>query len=144
MSNYQTFFEGDSFILVGNSKKRGFPKLTLQGLINSGKTVYPIDPELTKLNGHKIYKDLDSAPQNGDRMILEVPAEETESWIEKASRAGIKDIWIHQGCDSTEAVNKAKKAGINVRRGACAVMYLTEGFNIHGFHRGIMKLLNKF
>ena len=144
MSNYQTFFEGDSYILIGNSQKRIFPKLTFQGLINSGKKVYPVDPGLTELDGHKVYQDLIDAPQEIDGLIMEVPVGESEFWVEKAIELGVKNVWIHQRCESPEAIKKAEDAGINLLTGTCAVMYLTHGFNIHGIHRGINKIFNKY
>lgn len=143
-SNYESFFDGESYAVVGNSSRRNYPELTFNALVSAGKKVFPIDPELKEVNGALTFRSIDETPEPVEGIVLEVPREETVQWIDKAIEAGIKNVWIHQGCDSPEAAAKAKEAGINLRRGTCAVMYLTQGFSIHGFHRGIMKILGKF
>lgn len=143
-SNYESFFEGNSFAVVGNSSRKNFPELTFNGLISIGKKAFPIDFENGNMNGHKVFTSIKNLPEKVDSLIMEVPGEESEKWVDEAIDAGVRNVWIHQGCDSPEAAAKAKEAGINLRRGTCAVMYLTQGFSIHGFHRGIMKILGKF
>jgi len=143
-NNYKSFFEGKCFALVGNSKKKNFPMLTYQNLILTGRTVFPLDPGLEKLEENIVYRSIKDLPEKPDSLILEVPKEEILEWIDQAIENNIKNVWIHQGCDTHEAVQKAKDGNIELRTGTCAVMYLTTGFNSHGIHRGIMKLLNKY
>ncbi len=46
------------------------------------------------------------------------------------------------GRDTPEALALARKHGINVRSGTCAVMYLKGGY--HSVHRWINKALRKY
>ena len=62
----------------------------------------------------------------------------------KATDAGIKDVWIHLGRETPEALALAQDKGINARSGTCAVMYVTPGITYHSIHKWIMKLAGKY
>lgn len=143
-SNYETFWEKDAYALVGNSAKKKFPKLSYNALKKLGKTVFAVDPSVETIEGDRAYPDLDSLPEPVSGVILEVPKEETRDWVQKAGDTGVKDLWIHMNTDTPEALTLAKKKGMNVRSGTCAVMYVTPGFSFHSFHKLIMKLLGKY
>lgn len=143
-SNHETFFELPSFAVVGHTKAQGFPTLSYNGLKKLGKTVFAIDSSVDEVAGDKTYNDLESLPNEVKGMILEVPKAETKEWIEKAAKAGIKDVWIHMQRETEEALVLAKEKGMNVRTGTCAVMYITPGFTYHSIHKFIMKLIGKY
>jgi predicted CoA-binding protein len=143
-SNHEQFFQNQIYAVVGHTKAKGFPKLTLKALKNLGKTVFAVDPSVEEIEGEKAFKDLASLPQKVDGMVLEVPKDETEEWIASAAAAGIQDVWIHMQRDTPEAIELARKKGINVRTGTCAVMYVTPGFSMHAIHRGIRKLMGNY
>lgn len=143
-SNHETFWQHERFAVVGHKAKRNFPELTYRGLKKLGKTVFPVDPSLDEVDGDRVFKDLDALPEKVDGVVLEVPREDTKEWVARAAELGVKDIWIHMARDTPEALALAKKKGINVRHGTCAVMYVTPGFTFHAIHRGIMKLTGKY
>ena len=143
-SEFVTFWKSNSFAVVGHSEKAGFAEITYQKLKEQDRTVFPVDPSVGEICGDKTYADLDSLPEKVEALVLELPKDETESWVKKAAEAGIKDVWIHMGTDTPAALAACKEAGINVRSGTCAVMYLTKKFTYHSIHKGIMKLLGKY
>ena len=143
-SNYETFFNGNKFAVVGNSQKMKFPVLTYRGLKNFSKTVFAVDPGADQIDGDRVYHNLQELPEKVDRVILELPKSDVESWISKISEAGIRDAWIHLGCDTLEAVRLAEESGINLRTGTCAVMYVTPDPSFHSIHKWIMKVLKKY
>lgn len=140
----EEFFNAKAFAVVGNSEAKNFPELTYKGLKMRGKTVYAIDPGLKELQGDKVYPDLASLPGAVERLILEVPKNETKGYIEQAAAAGIKEVWIHMNRETPEALDLAKEKGINVHYGTCAVMYVTPGFTYHSIHKFIMKITGKY
>jgi len=143
-SNYETFWENDSYAFVGHSAKKNFPKLSYNALKKSGKTVYAVDPSVETIEGDNACPDLASLPTPVAAVVLEVPKEETEAWVRKAVDAGVKELWIHANTDTPEALALAREKGVNVRSGTCAVMYVTPGFSYHSLHKWIMKLLGKY
>jgi predicted CoA-binding protein len=143
-SNYERFWDHHSFAVVGNTEKKNFPVLTYRALRTLGKLVYPVDPSVEEVEGDRAYPDLESLPKRVDAVVLETPKEDTQEWVGHAAALGIRDLWIHMGRETPEAVELAKKRGINVRSGTCAVMYLTHGFSIHTVHKWIMKMIGRY
>ena len=143
-SNNETFFNGSCFALVGDSEKMNFPVFTYRGLKAMSKKVYAIDMQANEIDGDNAYKSIGDLPETVDRIILELPKENVKEWVSKAAEAGIKDVWIHMGCDTPEAVQLADQKGINLRTGTCAVMYVTPGITFHSIHKWIMKLIGKY
>ena len=143
-SHHEAFFEHDSFAVVGHSDKHDFPKLTYNGLKQLGKTVYPVDPSVETVEGDPAFPDLGALPGPVQGVVLEVPKEETAAWVEKVAAAGVRDLWIHMGTDTPEAVEAARAHGIDTHTGTCAVMYVTPGFTYHSIHKWIMKAVGKY
>ena len=143
-SQWQTFWERDSFALVGHTGKRPFPKLTYKALKRSGKTVYAVDPSVDEIEGDKTYPDLGALPTPVEAAVLELPKGETAEWVAKAADAGIKAVWIHQRTDTPEALELARQRGLEVCAGTCAVMYVTPGLSGHSPHRWIRRALGKY
>lgn len=139
-SNRETFWDKRSFAFVGHSSVKPFPKLSYAACKKLGRRVVPVDPSADEIEGDVAYSDLRSLPEPVDAVVIEVPKDETADWVRQAGELGIKDVWIHQGRDTPEALSAAEQAGINLRHGTCAVMYVQPGFSIHGIHRGIEKL----
>ena len=143
-SNYQTFWDNHSFAVVGHLGKKNFPRLTYRHLKECGKTVFPVDPSTAEIDGDPTCADLDRLPAKVDAVVLEVPKEETRDWIEKTAGIGVRDVWIHMGRETPEALALAQEKGMNVRSGTCAVMYLRSGFSYHTIHKWIMQLAGKY
>ena len=67
-----------------------------------------------------------------------------ETFWEKDCDAGIKDVWIHMGRETPEALDLARDKGINARTGSCAVMYVKPELSYHSIHKWIVKLVGKY
>lgn len=143
-SNYETFFDAERFAVVGNSARKPFPILSYRGLKRLGKTVYPVDEGVDRIDGDQAFAALDALPEAPQAVIIEVPKEETQEWVARAAAAGVADVWIHMAQDTPEAIALADEKGINLRTGTCAVMYLNPGLSYHSIHKAIMKALGKY
>ncbi len=143
-SNYETFWENDCFAVVGDKAKQNFPVLTYQGLKKLGKTVFPVDPSVDEIEGDHAYAALEGLPAQVDAVVLEVPKEDTRDWVAKVADAGIKDVWIHMGRETREALALARDNGMNARSGTCAVMYVKPELSYHSVHKWLMKLAGKY
>lgn len=143
-SNYESFWQNDSFAVVGNTARQNFPVLTYRGLKKQGKTVYPVDPSTDHIDGDATYMTLEGLPSRIDAVVLEVPKAVTKDWVAKAADAGIRDVWIHMGRETPEAIELARERGLNARTGSCAVMYVKPEPSYHSVHRWIMKMAGKY
>ena len=121
-SSREGFWDSESFVVIGDSNSgRAFPKLAYGGL-----------------------KDLGTLPGPVSAAVVEVPKDQTATWVGRVADAGIKNVWLHQQTDTPEALALAEERGLRAEHGTCAVMYVKPGFNGHAFHRWIMKLTGKF
>jgi predicted CoA-binding protein len=143
-SQRESFWDHASFVVVGHTGKRNFPKLTYKGLKSSGRTVFAIDLGGAEVEGDETYPDLASLPGAVEAAVLELPKDETAEWVGRAADAGCSAVWIHQQTDTPEALQIAEQRGLEVCSGTCAVMYVTPGFSGHAPHRWIMKLIGKY
>lgn len=143
-SDYESFWTGSSYAVVGHSAKEGFPKITYRELKKAGKKVFAVDTSTDTVEGDKAHPDLASLPEKVEAVVIEVPREETRDWVAKAADAGIENVWIHMGCDTPEALDLAREKGLNVCHGTCAVMYVIPGFSLHSIHKWINKMLGKY
>jgi len=144
-SDRETFFELESFAVIGNTSLKGFPKLTYGNLRKLGKKVYPIDlGGKEEIEGDKAYASVAALPEPVQGAIVEVPSDTVMDPIRQVVDAGIKDLWLHQKSDTPEALAFCEEQGIHLRYGTCAVMYTQQGFSGHSIHKLIMKLVRKY
>ena len=143
-SHHEAFWQHERYAVVGRSDAKPFPALTYTALRDErGKTVYPVDPSRDEIEGDPAFDDLAELPERVDAVVLEVPADETAAWVERAADAGIPRIWIHMGRDTPEALEAARRRGIEVCAGTCAVQYLTGGFP-HNLHRLLRRVSGRW
>jgi len=143
-TKHEEFWTSSSFAVVGHSARKGFPKLSYNGLKKQGRKVFAVDPSVDKIDGDRVYADLASLPEKVDAVVLEVPKEETLGWVERAADAGIQNVWIHMQRETPEAVALAEERGLNLWTGTCAVMYVTPGFTFHTIHKWVNQLTGQY
>ncbi len=141
----EEFWGHSSFAFVGNSAKKPFPELSYGELKGQGeKKVFAIDPAAQEIAGDRVYTDFGTLPEAVEAAVLEVPKEETEDWVRAAAAAGVKHLWIHMGRETPEALAVAAEAGIDVRTGTCAVMYVKQGLSYHSLHKWINRAIGQY
>jgi len=143
-SAHEKFWTHASYAVVGHSASKGFPQLTYRALKERGSKVFPVDSSADEIAGDRSYADLASLPEKVDAVVLEVPKDETEAWVEKAADAGIQNVWIHMNRDTPEALARAKARGVDVLTGTCAVMYVQPGFTYHSIHRWLNRATGRY
>ena len=143
-SAHEEFWSNSSFAFVGHSAAKGFPTLSYGELKKQGAKVFAVDPSADRIEDAPVYPDLESLPEKVDAVVLEVPKQETESWVGRAADAGITNVWIHMGRDTPGALAVAKDRGLNVLTGTCAVMYVKPGISYHSIHKWLNRLLGRY
>jgi predicted CoA-binding protein len=143
-SQHEQFWQHGSYAVIGHTARTPFPKLTYGALKALGKRVVAIDVEAASVEGDRAYRSLKELPTPVDGVVIEVPAEETQGWVEQAAELGIRRVWIHMKRETPAALAAAARAGIEVCTGTCAVQYLTTGPSVHGVHRLMRKALGRY
>jgi uncharacterized protein len=143
-SAQEQFWVQSTFAFVGHSAKMRFPRISYGEVKKRAKRVFAVDSSIDQIDGDRTFADLGSLPEKVDGLVIEVPPEETLSWIQRAVAAGVRNVWIHAGCETPEALALARQEGLNVLTGHCAVMYLAQGFSPHAVHRWFTNLAGRY
>jgi len=144
-SDKETFFALQSFAVVGHTDRRPFPKLTYNNLRKLGKNVFPVDIGGSRyVEGDEAFPSVTEVPEAVEGVIVEIPRDQVLEVARQVAEIGIRDLWLHQGCDSPEVVQFCQEQGIHLRRGSCAVMYTQQGLSYHSIHRALAKLFRRY
>lgn len=134
------FLKCETIAIAGvsrNEKKFGF--IVYKTLLKNGFNIYPINPKTTLINKKICYKTLSDINEKVDHLLIVSPKTQCLGLVNEAIEKGINNIWIQQGCDTSEAISTAKNAGINLISKKCILMF-TDPKGIHKFHKTLSKL----
>ena len=123
------FLSASAFAVVGASDrphKYGYRCYVCY--LQNGRKAYPVNPRLKTIRGNNVYPDLTSLPEKIESVSIITPPSVTESVVEEAIQAGVKNLWMQPGAESIAAVEKADKAGINVIHGGPCLL-VTLGYH---------------
>lgn len=120
------FLSGETFAVVGASTHREkYGNKVLRVYQQQGKTVYPINPRASVIEGLTAYPDLGSLPELPHGVSIITPPAITEKVVEEAVSLGVKHLWMQPGAESAKAVSYARENGVNVvAYGACVLVVL--------------------
>ncbi len=88
-------------------------------LIEKGYRVYPVNPFAEEILGLKSYKSLLDIPEEIDIVNIFRPSEQVYPIVKDAVKKGAKVIWMQLGIYNKEAVEYAKKHGLEVVWNRC-------------------------
>ena len=103
--------------VTSNTEKYGY-KL-FKDLLEAGYKIKGINPKGGEVLGHAIYKTIEDINEKPDMIITVVKPEITLQAVKKCGELNIKKIWMQPGSESAEAINEAKKLGMEVVSNAC-------------------------
>ncbi len=138
------FLSHKAIAVVGVSRdKKKFGYSAFKHLRDRNYTVFPVNPNLTDVDGIKCYPNLSSIKEKFDGVVLVVPPQQSEKVVKEAHNLGIKSIWFQQGSSSDEALKFCEENNISVVSGECIMMFTEPVESIHKFHRWIWKIFGK-
>ncbi len=144
-STKQSFFDLQSYAVIGNSRTKGFPMITYGNLRRRNKTVYPVDiGGKATISGDAAYASLQDLPAPVEAAIVELPRYATMEAVKQIADAGIKNVWLHQRSESDEVLRYCNDEGLQVHAGSCAVMYTNDRLSYHSVHKKLWKMLGKY
>lgn len=128
------FLEAQTFGVVGASVDREkYGNKVFRCYQMKGLNAVPVNPKEKVIEGVACVAsvtELPELPEGAVSLSVITPPEITEKIVDEAVAKGIKNIWMQPGAQSTLAVEKCVKAGINViADGSCILVVL--GFREH-------------
>ena len=137
------FIGEKSLALIGASRSgKKFGNTILRELTGKGYKLALIHPEVTEIEGIGCYAALGELPDHIHNLILCVPPDQVLEIIQTLSGSPIRNLWMQQGSESTEAIAYCHGHDINVVAGECILMF-AQPAGFHKFHRWIRALTGK-
>jgi hypothetical protein len=131
--------------VVGVSRKKiKFGVSAFRELRKRSYDVYPVHHSMDKLDGVKCYQWVASLPLVPDCVLLIVKPKTASEIVGQAVAKGVRLVWFQQGADFSEAIDRAKKAGLQVVSGRCILMYADPVTGFHRFHRLLNRLFGRY
>lgn len=81
--------------------------------------VYPVNPSVSEIDGHKVYPSLDSLPEKVDIVNVFRRSDALDGVVEEAIKAGAKSVWAQLGVSSDSAQKRADAANLPIIMDTC-------------------------
>jgi predicted CoA-binding protein len=123
------FLSAPSFAVAGASTDRSkYGNKVFRALIASGRTVYPLNPTASEVEGQRAYVSIADLPVVPESLSLVTPPHVSREVIRQAIAAGVKNIWLQPGAEDSQGSELARQAGLNViDDGSCILVLLAIG-----------------
>jgi uncharacterized protein len=133
------------FAVVGVSRDgKKFGNTIYRELKSRGYEVYGVNPSIVEVDGDKCFASVTELSGKADAAIICTNPDKVESILRKMSEAGMHQVWLQQGAETTHAVRTAMDLGMNVVAGKCILMYAEPVDSFHAFHRYFVRLFGKY
>jgi len=124
-----TFLAASAFAVVGASDRPDkYGHRCYVCYLQNGRKAYPVNPRVETILGNRVFRDLASLPEKVESISVITPPAVTETVIDDAIAAGVKNVWLQPGAESPLAVQKAEQAGLNVIYGGPCLL-VTLGYH---------------
>lgn len=112
------FLSRGPYAVAGASRDRAkYGNKVLRCYLQHGKTVYPVNPHVSSVEGLASYVTLGDLPQPIHGVSVITPPEVTERIVEGLPACGASWVWMQPGAESAEAVARAESLGVGVIAG---------------------------
>ena len=120
------FLAGGPHAVVGASRDRAkYGNKVLRCYMQHQRSVYPVNPPATEVEGLPAYADLGALPEAVHGISIITPPQITEAIVEEAAAAGIEHLWMQPGAESPRAVERAAALGLSlIADGSCILVVL--------------------
>lgn len=95
-------------------------------LLKAGYTVYPVNPNVNEIDGHRVFPTLADLPEPPEVVDVVVPPRITEQIVRECAQSGLKRVWMQPGSESEEAIDFCRQREIEVVYGVCAMVHRKE------------------
>ena len=141
----EQFFSSAAYAVIGvSASRRKFGNVVYRTMREKGFTVYPVHPNLERVEGDACLHSVSELPPEVASMITVVQPAQTEAVVREARAKEIEAIWMQPGSESETAIAEAKSAGRTVIHGQCILMFLEPVTSVHALHRWINKLVGAY
>jgi predicted CoA-binding protein len=100
-------------IIGASANREKYSNKALRAYLSKGWTVYPVNPNLTEIEGIPCYKSIEDVPEPIDRISVYVPPHIGKSLLPSIAQKKHSELYINPGAEDEELMQKAKELGLN-------------------------------
>lgn len=105
--------------VVGHSDKPGRESYRIGRYLRDYFTVYPVNPAVATIDGHKCYATLADVPEHIDIVNVFRRSEHLHGVVEDAIAVGAGAVWAQLGVTDQAALDRATAAGLPMVMDTC-------------------------
>jgi predicted CoA-binding protein len=149
LGSIKDFLKQKRLALVGVShRERDFSRGVFRELRRRGYSVIPVNPNLSEVEGQRCFPHVQDITPPVDAAVLMTSPAVTEEVVRDCKRAGVTQVWMHQGAGrgaaNPGASDFCRQHGIRVIEGECLFMFLPRTPLFHRLHGCVKKLMGKY
>ena len=111
------------FAVLGVSRDpEKYGSLVYHDLKRAGKTVYPVNPRADRIDDAPCFALLSALPELPEVAVFVVPPAVSEASVDECAALGITKIWMQEGAELDEAIQRCERHGIQVVHGGPCIM----------------------
>ena len=100
-------------VLGATTRTDKFGYKIFKHLVNKGYTVYPVNPNITSIDGVPCYPSLQDLPVVPTVVDFVVPEKVGLEALDSCKALGVKTVWLQPGADKPAVLAKAKEVGLD-------------------------------
>ena len=94
-------------VLGASRDRRKYGNKAVRAYVESGYTVYPVNPKEEAIEGLKAYPNLDAIPEPVDFVSLYVPPAVGVQLLPAIAAKKPREVWLNPGSESDELIENA-------------------------------------
>ena len=138
------FLACSKIAVVGASRTgKKFGNNAMNELRKIGYTIFPVNPNADEIGGVKCFSSLNQLTEKVEAVLIVVPPNESMKVVKDAVSAGIKNIWLQQGSESSEVISYCNNNGLKAVYGQCILMFAEPAEFFHRAHKWVRGFTGK-
>lgn len=138
------FFAARSFAISGVSRDgKKFGRKVYEAFAQRGMRVYPINPNLSEINGVMVYNSINQIEAPVEALVLLNTGDKCKPIVEDAIAKGVTQFWVQQNCGSKEVKKYLTDRDVNSITDECIFMWLEPVKGAHKLHRFLRRLFTR-
>jgi hypothetical protein len=140
----EEFIKSKRIAVVGLSRtSKKFGNNAFVELSKRGYQVFAVHPEAAEIGGTLCYPNLGALHGKVDAVLVCIAPGGVPEILKEAARSGIRNVWLQQGAESSEAVALGKELELNLVVRRCILMYAPPVEGFHAWHRAFYRIFAK-
>ena len=108
-------------ILGASADRKKFGNKAVRAFVQSGYTVYPVNPKEMQIEGLPVFRSLAEVPERPNLISVYLLPPVLLKVLPEIAAKGCDELWLNPGTESAEVLAAAEGLGLNVIQ-ACSIV----------------------